>query len=83
MRFGANCAYIILTTRKKSEFSADSNALISPKFRAGKIRAIREIRSQKIPLSGQDIAGPPGGEGVVKEVRYPKIRHWWLPSGNQ
>ena len=50
MRFGANCAYIILTTRKKSEFSADSNALISPKFRAGKIRAIREIRSQKIPL---------------------------------
>ena len=50
MRFGAKCAYVILTTRKKSEFSADSNALISPKFRAGKIRAIREIRSQKIPL---------------------------------
>ena len=34
MRFYVNCAYIFFITSKESEFSADSNALLSPKFTA-------------------------------------------------
>jgi hypothetical protein len=35
-------------------------------------------------LYGQEIAGGPERVwvGVVKGVRHPKIRYWWLPLGN-
>jgi hypothetical protein len=41
---------IVEIGNKKLAFSADFNALISPKFRAVKIYTIREIRSQNIPV---------------------------------
>ena len=50
---------------KNQNFLLHFNAPISPKFRAVKICAITEIRSQKIPLEGQEIAGSPGGEGCL------------------
>jgi len=56
----------------QSEFSSDLNALISPKFRAVKIYAIREIRSQKIPLNGQEMAGSQGGRGWGRRFAIPK-----------
>jgi len=58
---------------KKSEFPADSNDPISPKFRAGKIYAILEIRSQKIPFNGKEISGSSGGKGWGRGSAIPKF----------